>query len=399
MPLRPGFEASHDVCLQIKHETLCHGLRSSRQHLIAAWRATRRIDNYRLIRYTACVFDYLVTSRTRRQLLRRLWGDRARGSVSALARASGVSFGAAHRELEAMKAAGLTVAERDGIATVYRANLPHPQADVLTALLKATPRARGDSEEQRLRGRLAALGAPLAGPAPSNRRLPAEEVLADGLVLAHHSPTVARVLPVAFWRQRDKLDYERLKRVATQRDERQALGFYLELTGRLGGDWGLARRASGLRDRRRTALRPFFSGGRRSFARAAAQEKSPALARRRAFLMNMGLDSFRTVFEKFARRSSLSGRSRLPVTRAPLAVSDRNDDAGLSVSPVDHAIRKSCDSVVPEAILVGRPSLRSRADGRDGSLQGKETTPRRPGFGRGTRGGPRGPQRWLQDGG
>jgi hypothetical protein len=44
---------------------------------------------------------------------------------------------------------------------------------------------------------------------------------------------------------------------------------------------------------------------------------------------------------------------------------------GLSVSPADQAIRKSCDSVVPEAILVRRPSLRSLADGRDGSLQGK----------------------------
>ena len=242
------------------------------------------------------MLDYLVTSRARRQLLRRLWADKVGGSVSALARATGVSFGAAYRELEAMKAAGLTVAERDGVATVYRANFAHPQADVLMALLKATP--HGDLEEQRLRGRLAALGAPLGGPAPRNLRLPPEEVLADGLVLAHHSPTVARVLPVAFWRQRDKLDYERLERAATLRDERQALGFYLELTGQLGGDRRLVRRTSRLRDRRRTALRPFFSAGRGSFARAAAQEKSPALARRWGFLMNMELESFATAFRK-----------------------------------------------------------------------------------------------------
>ena len=244
------------------------------------------------------MFDYLVTSHARRQLLRRLWGDGASGSVTALARASGVSFAAAHRELEAMKAAGLTVAERDGVATVYRANRAHRQADVLAALLKATVPAHGGLEEQRLRGRLAALGAPLGGPAPRKRNLPAEEVLAEGLVLAHHSPTVARVLPVAFWRQRDKLDYELLERAATLRDERQALGFYLELTGKLGGDRRLVRRASGLRDRRRTALRPFFAGGRGSFARAAAQEKSPALARRWGFLMNMELESFATTFRK-----------------------------------------------------------------------------------------------------
>jgi hypothetical protein len=250
------------------------------------------------------VLEYLVTSRARRQLLRRLWVDRVSGSVSALARASGVSFAAAHRELEAMKAAGLTVAERDGVATVYRANFAHPQTDVLTALLKETPPGHGDLEEQRLRGRLAALGAPLAGPVPRNHRLPPEEVLADGLVLAHHSPTVARVLPVAFWRQRDKLDFERLERAATQRDERQALGFYLELTGQLGSDRRLVRRARGLRDRRRTALRPFFSAGRGSFARPAAQEKSPALARRWGFLMNMELKSFATAFHRHVRAAA-----------------------------------------------------------------------------------------------
>jgi len=35
------------------------------------------------------------------------------------------------------------------------------------------------------------------------------------------------------WRQREKLDYESLEEAATQRDERQALGFYLELTASL----------------------------------------------------------------------------------------------------------------------------------------------------------------------
>jgi hypothetical protein len=242
--------------------------------------------------------DYLVTSRARRQLLRRLWADRVKGSVSALGRASGVSFAAAHRELEAMKAAGLAVVDREGVATTYRANVAHPQADLLTALLRAAEPARGTSEEQRLRGQLAGLGAPLGGPRQARRPPPPEEVLADGLVLAHNRPTVARVLPVAFWRQRDKVTFERLERAATLRNERQTLGFYLELTGLLGGDQQLVRRASLLRDRRRTALRPFFSGGRGSFSRAVAVEKTPALARRWGFFMNMELESFAATFQK-----------------------------------------------------------------------------------------------------
>jgi hypothetical protein len=244
------------------------------------------------------VLDYLVTSRTRRQLLGRLWADKARGSVSALARAAGVSFAAAHRELEAMRAAGLTVAERHGVATVYRANLAHPQADALTALLTAASPVHVGADEQELKGQLAALGAPLGGTARKSRHRPAEEVLAEGLVLAHRSATVARVLPVAFWFQRERLDYERLEQAATERDERHALGFYLELTGQLGGERRLVRRARVLRDGRRSALRPFFSAGRGAFALAAARVKSPALARRWGFLMNMEFESFATAFRK-----------------------------------------------------------------------------------------------------
>jgi hypothetical protein len=76
------------------------------------------------------------------------------------------------------------------------------------------------------------------------------------------------------------------------------LGFFLELTGQIGGDRRLVRRARDLQDRRRTALRPFFSGGRGPFALAAAQERTPALARRWGFLMNMELDSFTTAFRE-----------------------------------------------------------------------------------------------------
>jgi DNA-binding IclR family transcriptional regulator len=52
------------------------------------------------------MLDYLVTSRTRRALLHLLWVEGRSGSVSALARESGVNFSAVHRELDAMKDAG-----------------------------------------------------------------------------------------------------------------------------------------------------------------------------------------------------------------------------------------------------------------------------------------------------
>jgi len=111
-------------------------------------------------------------------------------------------------------------------------------------------------------------------------------------------PPLVLVLPPLIWRHRDTLDQARLFRAAMGRNERQALGFYLELTGQLGGDQRLVRRARRLRDRRRVALQPFFAGGRGAFARAAAQEKSPPVARQWGFLMNMELESFAATFRK-----------------------------------------------------------------------------------------------------
>jgi hypothetical protein len=81
------------------------------------------------------MLDYLVTSRTRRTLLHLLWAEGRRGSVSALARASGVNFSAVHRELDAMKEAGLALAERLGPALEFRANREHPHAGTLLSLL------------------------------------------------------------------------------------------------------------------------------------------------------------------------------------------------------------------------------------------------------------------------
>ena len=87
---------------------------------------------------------------------------------------------------------------------------------------------------------------------------------------------------------------------ATRRDERQALGYFLKLAGLLGGDATLVEASRGLRDKRRTKARMFFDGPHGRHARALALRNTPKEARQWGYLMNMGLDSFRTVFEKFA---------------------------------------------------------------------------------------------------
>lgn len=250
------------------------------------------------------MLSYLVKGRARRELFRLVWGRRAPGSVSELARAAKVAFSAAHRELDAMREAGLAGVERVGGELVYRANDDHPQAELLRRLATAPDRSENQADadrDERVRGWLANAGAPLGAAEVRSPALCLEEAFAEALSLSHRDPTVARVLPLVLWRQRHRLDFDRLRREATRRSEDQALGYFLELAGRLGNERHLVQAAAMLRDGRRRRTRMFFSGTHGQRSVAATRRNTPSAARRWGFLMNMGLDSFRSVFDKFAR--------------------------------------------------------------------------------------------------
>jgi DNA-binding transcriptional ArsR family regulator len=245
------------------------------------------------------LLSYLVTSRSRRRLLRLLWAGGATGSVSELARKAGVSFASAHRELGAMRAEGLARSERVGASLVYRARRDYGRASLVRQLVGGGAARSPSPPDERVRGWLAAAGAPLLVSRRAKLPAPAlEELLAEALALSHREAAVARVLPLVLWMHRDHLDHDRLLRAAVARDEGPALGFLLELAGRLGGDPRLASLSRRLRDRRRARARPYFVRAQGRRARALARRKTPALARRWGYLMNMDLDSFASAFAK-----------------------------------------------------------------------------------------------------
>ena len=251
------------------------------------------------------MLKYLIKGRTRRRLLRLLWGRGEEGSVSTLARLARVSFSAAHGELEAMRSAGLAVATRVGSEVRYRAATDHPRHRLLTELANVevgNHEPTGTSRDAEVRGWLAAIGAPLAAPSPEKTPPPLEEVLSEAVVLSHRDATVARVLPVVLWKRRHDLDLRRLVDEATRRDERHALGYFLELAGQLGGDTALLEAARGLSDGRRRRPRMFFAGPHGRYQLASARRNTPSEALRWGYLMNVGRDSFESAFEKFAGR-------------------------------------------------------------------------------------------------
>jgi hypothetical protein len=247
------------------------------------------------------VLDFLVTSKARRRLLEALWRQGMTGSTAELAERAGVGFASAHRELRAMEAVGLVVPERQNRALVYRANSAHPLADALRAMVAPPLRPAEDVEVRRVRAQLAALGAPLQHEAvePADGS-PVEEAVVRGVRAAHRDPDVARTLPLCLYWQRDKVDPMQLRHYAAQLGEKQSLGFFLDLTAELSGDRRFATWMAPLRDGRCTASRPFFCGHAHSRReRQLAEKRTPPVARRWGWRMNMDLDSFRSTFEKF----------------------------------------------------------------------------------------------------
>ena len=248
--------------------------------------------------------------------------------MSELARAAKVNFSAAHRELEGMLGAGLVVTERRGAELLYRRAPKHPQAGLLRQLTRPEnqerPKQKGRQEsENDVRGWLSRLGAPLHGAGSSSPLPPVEDVVTEALVLAHTDATVTRVLPLVLWRQRDTMNLQRLVEQATRRNESQALGYFLEMAGRLGKAPSLVKAATLLVDGRRRRPRMFFAGPHGRHAVAAARERKSPVARRWGYLMNADEESFRSLFDKFAAARLCTRR---PKSRGFFEPSTRRSD-------------------------------------------------------------------------
>lgn len=159
-----------------------------------------------------------------------------------------------------------------------------------------------ESDPEQVRVWLARYGAPLYGSSAGNdETMPRPAyVLAEALKLSHSDASVARTLPLALWKTRAHLDLSELTRLAVERGQGDTLGFFLDLTSELSGDRALKRASNALRVRPRVRARQFFKVNSRH-ERRLADLKTPDVARRWNFRMNMSLDSFRSMFAKAAR--------------------------------------------------------------------------------------------------
>jgi hypothetical protein len=165
------------------------------------------------------------------------------------------------------------------------------------------PAENAPADPERVQAWLAHLGAPLYGSTAvkASEVPPPERVFAEALPLARREAALARALPSALYRARNQLDFSLLRRLAKERGQARTLGFFLDLTAELSGDRSLAREARSLvREARRRERATQFFKLRSATERRLAELKTPAVARRWGFRMNLSADSFASMFRKAA---------------------------------------------------------------------------------------------------
>jgi Fe2+ or Zn2+ uptake regulation protein len=256
------------------------------------------------------VLAYLVTSKARRRVLELLWRRHAVGTASDLAKLARVSFASAYRELKLMEAFGLAATTTEHGREVYAAATGHPQADLVSRLVSIPGAADVPSDDisELTRRRARSLGAPLQvapEPVPEDDR---EQAVVEVVRLARRDATLARTLPVLLWQQRNALDRDRLRLHAQKARQKHALGFLLALTAELAGEPALDEWAESFRDRRARGTRPFFELSTSHTARALAERRTPEVARRWGYWMDLDLPSFQSLFDKFSPMDTTSPR-------------------------------------------------------------------------------------------
>jgi hypothetical protein len=160
-----------------------------------------------------------------------------------------------------------------------------------------------EAELRRVRDWLSKYGAPLShSGTPHAGPLPAlDEILLDALRYSHLDATLARALPVFLWRNSSKFNLPSVARKAREAGQGCTLGFFLELTTELTNDDSFSSATAPLRSLRPSQPSYFFQSGDSELERLVARRNTPEAARRWGFLMNMPVDSFRSLFLKFRR--------------------------------------------------------------------------------------------------
>jgi hypothetical protein len=248
--------------------------------------------------------DYLVTSDCRKSLLKLLWGEGLEASTNQLKKLTQHPYSSVYKELESMRKAGLVDVKNVGRASVYSKKNDTKLNKLMELLLDQKPKSDNiEPTDEDVKVNLVRYGAPLAWDGQTNLDLSIEQTLTFALPLARQEAAVARSLPVVFARHQSELDYSQLEFLASQLNAKQTLGFFLDLTAHLSKNHKMKKIARALRDKRNRIDRPFFHSEKTASEtmKKIMDLRTPNLAKRWHYQMNMSLQSFETLFNKFVK--------------------------------------------------------------------------------------------------
>jgi hypothetical protein len=143
---------------------------------------------------------------------------------------------------------------------------------------------------------LVAYGAPLVSWEPV-RHMSLEQALVQALGLSHEHPALFRVLPLVLLRNANTLDWSRLRALAGEASVEAELGLLVELTAQAVGKPELVQGVSALRPPSVGVLR-FFHEPRSEFGRELARQRTPPVAKRWGFWLDLSEDSVRALVRK-----------------------------------------------------------------------------------------------------
>lgn len=250
--------------------------------------------------------DFLFKNEAQKKLASLVWGQQLKASVREFSLMSGLSYATTYEELHCMEELGLVKKELHGRSTLYSSSLSKEDKSLLKKLFPDELEA--SQNKSNFGSTLMELGLPYVGNVDDLGQEPfadLEELAVRAVEKAKSSATLARALPVVLAKLLLGLDKHRLLYWAKKYEVKKELGFFVELTGALSKDKRLKKLAQYFYDNRWSKDDFLFEDEKNSkgYQARLVAENTPQLAKHWHLKMNMGLDSFETLFEKFGLRN------------------------------------------------------------------------------------------------
>ncbi|HWU44609.1 MAG TPA: hypothetical protein VN132_14255 [Bdellovibrio sp.] len=248
--------------------------------------------------------DFFFKNDEQKKLAQLVWAESLEASVREFSLMSGLNYATTYELLHRMEELGLVKRTVKGRSTLYSSTL---SKDEKALFMKLAPTVSSQQQKKiKFGDTLLKLGLPYRGKSEdlgSEYVADNEELVVHAVWRAKKNSTLARALPVMLAQQLTTLNPHRLMYWAKQYKVKREFGFFIDLTGLLSGNRNLRKLARDFHDQRWSQDEFLFSNEENltGFQSQLVEQNTPDLARWWHLKMNMGMDSFESLFQKFSK--------------------------------------------------------------------------------------------------